>query len=55
VPPAVVFPALAVIALGGFAVGVVADRWYLGTAVAVVGWALFVLIYRQVQLRRRRR
>jgi uncharacterized membrane protein len=53
-PPRVIFPALAVITLVGFAVGIAVGAWYVGTLVAVAGWALFALVYRRRELRRMR-
>jgi hypothetical protein len=53
-PPRVTFPALAVITLLGFAMGMAVGVWYVGTLVAVPGWALFALYYRRRELRRMR-
>lgn len=53
-PPRVIFPALGVIAVLGFAVGLAVGLWYVGTLVAAAGWALFALYYRRRALRRMR-
>jgi uncharacterized membrane protein len=53
-PPTVIFPALAVITLLGLAVGMAVGVWYVGTLVAVAGWALFALSYRRREPRRLR-
>jgi ABC-type sulfate transport system permease component len=54
VSPRVIFPALAVMTLLGFAVGMAVGIGYVGTLVAVAGWAPFALVYRWRGVRRLR-